>query len=170
MTMYINLLPWREQKKTREIRRFNYYFVASFLSTVLIVLVIDGYLNHLIQRQTVLHQQLVKHQRSIDQTIEHMNEKKDRWMMRILKNKSIHQLYSKRDFITRVLKLLQQSITLDVVMSRIERHKNEMTLSCSTGSRRLRHTLANNASVLLVGKPVDCREKECEIRFKLRSK
>lgn len=110
MSFYINLLPWRSQKRQYEKRRFHYYLLVLILLSSFIVLLLNAYLNHLIQYQTITYNQLMDRKTKLDLAIRQANERKAQWMKAVLKKKFIHKVYSNRDSIIRVITFLQQII------------------------------------------------------------
>jgi type IV pilus assembly protein PilN len=167
MNFGINLLPWRAQKKRHEKRFFQYGFIAVFLLIGFLLWVVNSYLNHLTQRQTVHYHQLINQKHQLDLAIKQAEESDERSVKHNLKKKIIHKVYSNRDSMARMLNFLQQIIPSEVVLSRIERQKNTITLYCVLGCQTLHDALSKNASVLFI-KPSVVDKKDCKIQFKLR--
>ena len=167
MIFNINLLPWRLQKKRYKKRCFQYCIIAIFLLSSFIVSVVNSYLNHLIQRQTVHYQQLMNQKHQLDLAIKKANKNNIKWIKNDLNMKFIHKVYSHRDCMVRILKFLQQIVPSEVVLNRIERKKNKMTLYCVIGCQKLHYALSKNASFLLL-KQSKSDKKDCKIQFKLR--
>jgi type IV pilus assembly protein PilN len=167
MNFNINLLPWRLQKKRYKKRYFQCCIIAVFLLSSFLVWVVNSYLNHLTQRQTVHYHQLISQGHQLDLLIKQAKESNERSLKHNLKKKIIHKIYSHRDSMARMLNFLQQMIPSEVVLSRIERQKNEITLYGVLGCQTLRDALSKNASVLFI-KPSEVDKKDCKIQFKLR--
>ena len=167
MKVTINLLPWRLQKKRYEKRCFQYYILAIFLLSSVIVWAVNGYLTGLIQQQSAHYQQLIKQKKQLDLAIKQTKKRNNQCVRDARNSKFIHKIYSRRGFIVRILNFLQRTIPSDVVVSRMEWRKNKMILYCVSGGQKLHHTISINDDILLIQQS-ESDKKACKIQFKLR--
>ena len=150
----INLLPCRYKNKKRANKRTVIHVGFICISFSLIIMVVHALLAMSIQNQMKENLQLEIQRNRLNKTLINLKH-----------NQIIYQLYANKILMNTVLNQLVPSVPVDVVITRIVSHTNQIVLYCSSGIEQLLHIIEKNAFIEVSNKGVPCGKKGCKLRL-----
>lgn len=125
----INLLPWREQKREREKKKFITYLTAGLIIAAVIVFLINSYASHLVDMQTKRNQRLQAEINQLDRQIEEIKSLKKLRQALIARMNIVQDLQASRILTVHLLDEIIKIMPEGIYLYRVERVSNKVTIT-----------------------------------------
>lgn len=124
----INLLPWREQKREREKKKFVTYLLAGLGSSMIIVFLINYYATYLVSMQTQRNERLKNEITQLEQQINEISDIKKLRQALIARMVIVQNLQATRTLTVRLLDEVINIIPDGVYLYQIQRQGDKITI------------------------------------------